>query len=165
MQKASKRQRELSEDPGSQGSDDEGLCEVDASATKKPKISADEHITVHPIILKPRPATLKARKQMKQAYDELVQSPFFMGPTTTMDDMHDLLAVRLRTAVANLDTDRLQWRFEKPKNAPLKPLVDLDGFSAMMRAVAGKRGPDRIINLYLPPLKAEVGYMRNICST
>lgn len=146
-------------DKDSESEEDDELREVEGpSASKKTKTSggsSDEpRVTIYPILLKPCAPVVKYRKNKIPPPEEVVKSPFFITYDSSMNSFLELLANRLNTTQFNINKDQIQWKPEKPKNAQRKPLVDEDGFSAMLASIRGsKRDAERVVNVYLPPPK------------
>jgi hypothetical protein len=53
-----------------------------------------------------------------------------------------------------LPIDKLQWAYEKPKNATRKPLSTEDGFKAIVLSLE-ERKRDLVVVLSMPPPKAD----------
>jgi len=83
-----------------------------------------------------------------------VKGPFFFSTTDSFASFKKTVAAALPCKVKLLPIDKMQWAYEKPKNATRKPLSTEDGFKAMVLSLEERR-KDLVVVLSMPPPKAD----------
>lgn len=117
--------------------------------------SAELEITSYIDVLVPSPVVPKGRNAGKPATTAIPKGPFFFFHTSSFDDFKAAFAQCLPCPPANLDWNKINWKFDTPANSPLKRLSDAAGYKAMVKGIVDRKRNFVIRVMTPPPSKNE----------
>ena len=154
--KCGKRKQQESPEPPGKSTNRKKKVKAADNNTDEEEEKPSKQVTAYIHVSAPLALPLTSVRGRKTAQKPMaaVKGPFFFSTTDSFASFKRTVAMALPCKVKLLPIDKLQWAYEKPKNASLKPLSTEDGFKAMVLSLE-ERKKDLVVVLSMPPPKAD----------
>lgn len=150
-----RKQQESPEPPEKPTSRKKKVKAADNTDEEEEKPSKQVTAYIHVSAPAALPSTnVRGRRTAPKPTAAAVKGPFFFQTTDSFASFKRTVATALPCKVKLLPIDKMQWAYEKPKNATRKPISTEDGFKAMVLSLE-ERKKDLVVVLSMPPPKAD----------
>jgi hypothetical protein len=128
--------------------------EKPAKKLKKPEPAIVQKITIYVEIQ--AQASWQQQKSSKKAEAKPVikKGPSFFTVEDSFDTFKQIVAKAIPCKLKLLPVGNMEWRYEKPRNDPRKPLTSMEGYKAMTMSLS-ERKSGFVVYISIPPPKVD----------